>query len=369
MRAVTHQFRRSSAPTSGARLACADSTGSAASGPAPPSSRPLPTCPPRLRLAPRAGPRPPRRPRASPGSRLATATSSGAPDATVARRRRSPSFKVIAAVGRNRAGQGATIEPLTEWLLAASPTKNQAAYEHFLGLRTTRSVAPSPPRCRAGTPRRPSTPGRVAPWPLAARPTARCARGGRGRRGEGRKSSPRAQPGVRLTGDRHRIAAAGHRRGRVLRHRHRRGRGRSPRSALRGCALPVRARGRPRRARRTGRGRGRADGAGTADARPGVRPPGRPARPRAGRTAVVQKEVEGRRDGSASALTAGAAAQMVQLRNATQANVRRTAETARKPAPASPRTLWAATCARPPRRRRRWARATARPWRPPAPVP
>jgi hypothetical protein len=47
-----------------------------------------------------------------------TATSSGAPDATVARRRRSPAFKVIAAVGRNRAGQGGTIEPLTEWLLA-----------------------------------------------------------------------------------------------------------------------------------------------------------------------------------------------------------------------------------------------------------
>jgi hypothetical protein len=219
MRAVTHQSRRSSAPTSGARSACAGSTGSAASGPAPPSARPLPTCPPRLRLAPRAGPRPPRRPRASPGSRLATATSSGAPDATVARRRRSPSFTVIAAVGRNRAGQGGTIEPLTEWLLAASPTKNQAAYEHFLGLLPGRPqvvITDSdnaiggavPPRCRARPAAPPSTPGRVAPWPLAARPTARCARGGRGRRGEGRESSPRAQPGVRPIGDRHRIAAA-----------------------------------------------------------------------------------------------------------------------------------------------------------------
>ena len=99
------------------------------------------------------------------------------------------------------------IEPLTEWLLAASPTKNQAAYEHFLGCcpagrrsspptRTTRSVAPSPPRCRARTPRRPSTPGRVAPWPLAARPTARCARGGRGRRWEGRESPLPAPNGV-----------------------------------------------------------------------------------------------------------------------------------------------------------------------------
>ena len=37
-------------------------------------------------------------------------------------------------MGRNRAGQGGTIEPLTEWLLAASPSKNQAPYEHFLGL-------------------------------------------------------------------------------------------------------------------------------------------------------------------------------------------------------------------------------------------
>ena len=123
MRAVRHQFRRSSAPTSGARSACADSTGNAASGPAPPSSRPLPTCPPRLRLAPRAGARPPRRPRASPGSRLATATSSGAPDATVARRRRSPSFNVIAAVGRNRAGPGGMIEPLTEWLWRPRPPR------------------------------------------------------------------------------------------------------------------------------------------------------------------------------------------------------------------------------------------------------
>jgi hypothetical protein len=42
---------------------------------------------------------------------------------------------------------------------------------------------------------------------------------------------------------------------------------------------------------------------------------------------VAQKEVEDRGDGSASALTAGAAAQMVkQLRNATRAKVRRTAE-------------------------------------------
>ena len=142
------------------------------------------------------------------------------------------------------------IEPLTEWLLAASPTKNQAAYEHFWGCcpagrrsspptRTTRSVAPSPPRCRARTPRRPSTPGQVAPWPLAARPTARCARGGRGRRGEGRESSPRAQRGVRLIRDRHRIAAAVTGEVVFFEHSHRRGRGRSPRSALRGCALPA----------------------------------------------------------------------------------------------------------------------------------
>jgi hypothetical protein len=228
MRAVRHQFRRSSAPTSGARSACADSTGNAASGPAPPSSRPLPTCPPRLRLAPRAGARPPRRPRASPGSRLATATSSGAPDATVARRRRSPSFNVIAAVGRNRAGQGGMIEPLTEWLLAASPTKNQAAYEHFLGLLPGRpqvvttdsdnaiggAVATALPRQDAAPPEHAWASGT-----LAARCAADCsvrarrarpARGGarlKSSRPTGCASHPRPPP------DRRR----GHRRGRVLR--------------------------------------------------------------------------------------------------------------------------------------------------------
>jgi hypothetical protein len=208
---------------------------------------------------------------------------------------------------------------------------------------------------------------------LAARCAADCpvrARRARPARGGARIESSRpagCAPDRRPRPDRRR----GHRRGRVLRHRHRYGRGRSPRSALGGCALPVRARGRPRRARRTGRpGRGRADGAGTADARRGVRPPDRPARPRAGRTRVVQKEVEGRGDGSGSAFTAGAAAQMVkQLRNATQANVRRTGEPRESRPPRAPGTLWAATCARPPRRRRRWARATARPWRLPAPVP
>ena len=139
------------------------------------------------------------------------------------RDRRTPAALAFFQSDRRRGTQpgrpGGTIEPLTEWLLAASPTKSQAAYEHFLGLLSGRprvvitdsdnaiggAVATALPRQDAAPPEHAR---RVAPWPLAARPTARCARGGRGRRGEGRESSPRAQPGVRLIGDRHRIAAA-----------------------------------------------------------------------------------------------------------------------------------------------------------------
>jgi hypothetical protein len=188
--------------------------------------RPLPTCPPRLRFAPRAGPRPPRRPRASPGSRLATATSSGAPDATVARPRRSPSFNVIAAAGRIRAGQGGMIEPRTEWLLVASPTENQVAYEDFLGLPPGRpqvvttdsdnaiggAVATALPRQDAAPPEHASASGT-----LAARCAADCpvrARRTRPARGGARIESSRptgCAPHPRPPPDRRR----GHRRGRV----------------------------------------------------------------------------------------------------------------------------------------------------------
>ena len=219
MRAVRHQFRRSSAPTSGARSACADSTGNTAKGA-------------RTAVVPAAAYLPAALEARTEGwGKAAASTPSIAWIETrygnvlgrPGRDRRTPAALAFFQCDRRRGTQpgrpGRDDRAADRMAVAAAPTKNQAAYEPFWGCcpagrrsssptRTTRSVAPSPPRCRARTPRRPSTPGRVAPWPLAARPTARCARGGRGRRGEGRDSSPRAQPGVRLIRDRHRIAAA-----------------------------------------------------------------------------------------------------------------------------------------------------------------
>jgi hypothetical protein len=225
MRAGRHQFRRSSVPTSGARSACAGSTGSAASGPAPPSSA-RGYLPATLEV------------RTEGWATAAASTPSIAWIETrygnVLRRcgrdRRTPAALAFFQRDRRRAGQGGMIEPLTEWLLVASPTKNQAAYEDFWGLlpggrrsspptRTTRSVAPSPPRCRARTPRQDAAPPEhaLASGTLAARCAADCpvrARRTRPARGGARIESSRptgCAPHPRPPPDRRR----GHRRGRV----------------------------------------------------------------------------------------------------------------------------------------------------------